>query len=45
MSMNKELNAKLMERREEQIHHVEYDHEYRYYDNIAEGRIEISAPP
>ena len=40
MSMNKELNAKLWERREEQIHHVEYDHEYKYYDNIAEGRIE-----
>ncbi|MBP3593145.1 MAG: helix-turn-helix transcriptional regulator [Lachnospiraceae bacterium] len=40
MSMNKELNAKLWERREEQTHHVEYDHEYKYYDNIAEGRIE-----
>lgn len=40
MSMNKELTAKLFQRREEQIHHVEYDHEYRYYDNIAEGRIE-----
>ena len=40
MSMNKELNAKLWARREEQIHHVEYDHEYKYYDNITEGRIE-----
>ena len=35
MSMNKELNAKLFQRREEQICHVEYDHEYRFYDNIT----------
>ena len=40
MSMNKELNAKLFQRREEQTHHVEYNHEYKYYDNITEGRIE-----
>lgn len=40
MSMNKELNAKLWERREEQNPHVEYDHEYKYYDNITEGRLE-----
>lgn len=40
MSMNKELNAKLWGRHGEQIHHVEYDHEYRFYDNITEGRIE-----
>lgn len=40
MSMNKELNAKLFERREEQLSHVEYDHEYKYYDNITTGNIE-----
>lgn len=40
MSMNKELNAKLWERREEQVCHVEYDHEYKFYGNITEGRIE-----
>lgn len=40
MSMNKELNAKLFQRREEQLSHVEYDHEYKYYDNITTGNIE-----
>lgn len=40
MSMNKELNAKLFERREEQLSHVEYDHEYKYYDNITMGNVE-----
>lgn len=40
MSMNKELNARLFERREEQLSHVEYDHEYKYYDNITTGNIE-----
>ena len=40
MSMNKELNAKLLQLREEQIHHVEYDHEFKFYDNITAGRIE-----
>jgi AraC-like DNA-binding protein len=38
--MNKELNAKLFQRREEQIRHVEYDHEFRFYDNITGGRLE-----
>lgn len=40
MSMNKELNEKLFQRREEQLNHVEYDHEYKYYDNITTGNIE-----
>lgn len=40
MNMNKELNEKLFQRREEQLSHVEYDHEYKYYDNITTGNIE-----
>ena len=40
MSMNKELNAKLFQRREEQLSHVEYDHEYKFYENITEGNVE-----
>ena len=40
MNMNKELNAKLFERSEEQLSHVEYDHEYKYYDNITAGNVE-----
>ena len=40
MSMNKELNEKLFQRREEQLSHVEYDHEYKFYENITEGNVE-----
>jgi len=40
MSMNKELNSQLFKRREEQLSHVEYDHEYSFYDNITAGNIE-----
>lgn len=40
MNMNKELNAKLFERSEEQLSHVEYDHEYKYYENITTGNVE-----
>lgn len=40
MSMNRELNSKLFQRCEEQLSHVEYDHEYKFYNNIAMGNIE-----
>lgn len=40
MSMNKELNEQLFQRREEQLSHVEYDHEYKFYENITEGNVE-----
>ncbi|MBQ8781758.1 MAG: helix-turn-helix transcriptional regulator [Oscillospiraceae bacterium] len=40
MSMNRELNSQLFHRREEQLGHVEYDHEYKFYDNITTGNIE-----
>ena len=40
MSMNKALNSQLLKRREEQLYHVEYDHEYKYYENITMGNLE-----
>lgn len=40
MSMNRELNSQLFQRREEQLNHVEYNHEYKFYDNITAGNIE-----
>ena len=40
MAMERELNSQLFKRREEQCGHVEYSHEYLFYDNIAEGDIE-----
>lgn len=39
MSMNKELNSRLFLQREEQKNHVEYKHEYSFYDNVAEGDV------
>lgn len=40
MSMNKELNSRLFMQREEQKCHVEYKHEYSYYNNVTEGNVE-----
>ncbi|MCH5349520.1 MAG: helix-turn-helix transcriptional regulator [Oscillospiraceae bacterium] len=40
MSMNKELNIQLFERQENEQSHVEYAHEYGYYENIASGNID-----
>lgn len=40
MSINKELNLRLHNRREEQSAHVEYSHEFEFYQNIADGNIE-----
>lgn len=40
MSMNKELNLRLFIQREEKKSHVEYKHEYSFYNNIAEGNME-----
>ena len=40
MSINKELNMQLFNRRESQSVHVEYRHEFEYYQNIADGNIE-----
>ena len=40
MSMNKELNMQLFRRQENEQSHVEYAHEYGFYDNIAAGRID-----
>lgn len=40
MSINKELNMQLFSRREAQSAHVEYSHEFEYYQNIADGNIE-----
>lgn len=40
MSMNKELHARLFRQREEQKVHVEYSHEYGFYENVAAGNME-----
>lgn len=40
MSMNRELNMQLFLRREADQSHVEYIHEYGFYENIAAGNIE-----
>lgn len=40
MTMERELNSRLFLQREECIGHVEYSHEYQFYDNIARGDIE-----
>ncbi|MCI7767825.1 MAG: AraC family transcriptional regulator [Oscillospiraceae bacterium] len=40
MSMNKELNNRLLKQSEEQQSHVEYEHEYGFYDNITAGNME-----
>ncbi len=40
MSMNKELNSRLFLQREEQNRHVEYKHEYSFYNNVTEGNVE-----
>ena len=40
MSMNKELNIQLFRRQENEQSHVEYAHEYGYYENIATGSID-----
>ena len=39
MSIKKELQSQLFQRREEQLSHVEYGHEYEFYENIAAGNI------
>ncbi len=40
MSMNKELNIQLFYRQENEQNHVEYTHEYGFYENIAAGNID-----
>lgn len=40
MSINKELNMMLMNQREEQAVHIEYSHEYGFYESIAAGNTE-----
>lgn len=40
MNIGKELNLLLFERQEEQQSHVEYSHEYGYYENVAQGRLD-----
>lgn len=40
MSMNKELNIRLFYRQENELDHVEYTHEYGFYENIAAGNID-----
>lgn len=40
MSMNKELNMHLFRRQENEQSHVEYTHEYGFYENISAGNIE-----
>lgn len=40
VSINRELNMSLMNRREEQSMHVEYSHEYGFYESIAAGNVE-----
>lgn len=40
MSMNRELNMQLFRRQENEQGHVEYAHEFGYYENIAAGNVE-----
>lgn len=40
MSLNTELNRRLFIQREQKKTHVEYNHEYGYYNNVAEGNVE-----
>lgn len=40
MSMNKELNIQLFRRQENEQSHVEYAHEYGFYENITTGNID-----
>lgn len=40
MSYNRELHDRLFRQQEEQQSHVEYNHEFNYYNNIAQGNIE-----
>ncbi len=39
MSINKELSLRLLEQQEEEKSHVEYSHEYGYYENVAAGDV------
>lgn len=40
MSLNKELNHRLLMQREEQLMHVEYNHEFSFYSNVVAGDME-----
>lgn len=40
MSLNKELNHRLLIQSEEQLIHVEYHHEFGFYSNVVAGDIE-----
>lgn len=40
MGMNKELNMQLFHRQENEQSHVEYAHEFGYYENIVAGNID-----
>ena len=42
MTYHKELQHRLFQQQEEQVHHMEYQQEFQYYEDVANGRLDRS---
>lgn len=39
MTYHQELQHRLFQQQEEQVHHMEYQQEFQYYEDVANGRL------
>ena len=40
MTYHQELQHRLFQQQEEQVHHMEYQQEFQYYEDVANGRLD-----